>query len=131
MIEVYGLLQEVRALTSALSFLQKFLSGIDHEVGIIDRALVQLPDRLQVGRVVHQVRVILVRHLINDQPFIKLADQVRGRGNCNPKNWSRETAAARESADLHGQQFTVQGARGSRAEEGNDRRRNHGYSFRR
>src|SRR6266511_6259895 len=78
---------------------------------------------------VHQVRIILVRYLIDHELLVKLANHVRRRGNCNPKNWSRETAPPRKPSKLHSELFAVYGARGTAAKERNDSRRNNSNSL--
>src|SRR5882762_2589861 len=78
---------------------------------------------------IHQVRIILVGHLIDHQSFIKLTNHVCGRGNRYPKNWSRQTATTREPADLHGKQTAVCGTCCTTAEKRNDRGRNNRDTF--
>src|SRR6266849_6572665 len=130
MLKIDCLCHEERSFTATLSFSQQFLSGIKHDISFINGAFVKLLDGCEVSRMVHQVCIILVGHLIDHQSFIKLADHVGGGRDCYPKNWPRQTTPTREPADLHRQQLAIDRACCTCAKERNHRRRNNSDTFR-
>src|SRR5437879_4159177 len=120
--KINRLLQQKRALPAALRFREKFLPGIKYYVGITDGPLMKPPDGRRVCCMVHHVRIILVRHLIDNQALVKLPNQFCRRRNCDPENWPRYTFLPRQPANLQDQQLTICGACSATTEKRDYRR---------
>src|SRR6266849_3478147 len=102
--KINRLLQQKRALAAALRFRKQFLPGIKYYVGITDGLLMKPLDGRCVCSMVHHVRIILVRHLIDNQALVKLPNQFRRCRNCDPENWPSHASLTGQPANLLGEQ---------------------------
>ena len=70
-----------------------------------------------IGGVIHRVRVILVRHVVNHSRLVQHSNHLGGGGNGNPEYRFRQTAVAGEPSNLRTDSTPVDGACSGAAEE--------------